>query len=569
MKLELRTVDPRILRFNPNNPRRTKSTREADAMLEASIKALGYLLQPPTVYEDEKGLEIKYGERRVRAALRLEFPEIPILVAPRDEKADAMAAVVENVARDPLPPVDQWRGVEKLIALDWTEDAIAMALALPLRTIRKLRLLANIHPSMLDQMTKGDIPDERRLRIIAAASQQEQAQVWKKRKPKKNETADWHQIATALEKRRLSASVARFGDELAQAYGIAWSEDLFEQASEDNRYTTNVEAFFGAQQEWLGNNLPARGIILTEDQYGNPALPKGAERLYGKPGKTDYTGWYVNARTGAVESIAYRSRPEIKAKGKTKRDGAPAPRPPLTQKGAAMLGDLRTDALHQALREAPVESETLLALMALAFGSQNVSVTSPSNERPSFRSGRTEAVVPLIVDGALTVDGRAIAKAAREMLAGVLSCRENASKSGVSATLAGAALGADDFLPNFATADFVVCMSREEVERVAREARVPLRTKLKDTRADLVAHFAKERFIPDMARFLPTAAELKKITDYQVIDADDTQDDAEDGAQAVTGEDGLGEEHADDAFDEAGGDDPSEDEDGFQREAAE
>ena len=52
----------------------------------------------------------------------------------------------------------------------------------------KLRLLANVLPSMLDQMAKGDMPDERQLRTIAAASIAEQKEVWKAHKPKKNET---------------------------------------------------------------------------------------------------------------------------------------------------------------------------------------------------------------------------------------------------------------------------------------------------------------------------------------------------------------------------------------------
>ena len=78
--------------------------------------------------------------------------------------------MVENIAREPLNPVDQWRGIERLVALGWTEESIALALALPARQVRKLRLLANVLPAMLDQMAKGDMPGEPQLRVIAAAS---------------------------------------------------------------------------------------------------------------------------------------------------------------------------------------------------------------------------------------------------------------------------------------------------------------------------------------------------------------------------------------------------------------
>ena len=43
-------------------------------------------------------------------------------------------------------------------------------------------------------------------------------------------------------------------------------------------------------------------------------------------------------------------------------------RPDVTQKGVAMIGDLRTDALHQALADMPIEDDTLFGMLILAFG---------------------------------------------------------------------------------------------------------------------------------------------------------------------------------------------------------
>src|SRR6185437_9541248 len=142
---------------------------------------------------------------------------------------------------------------------------------------------------------------------------------------------------------------------------------LFAPAGEDGRYTTNVEGFFGAQQEWLQDNLPERGTLLPSDEFGRAQLPKKAEHVYGKPGKHDLGGHYLDPHSGEVRTIAYRI-PEPK-KPKTGEpaatpDAGSAPtrtRPDVTQKGSAMIGDLRTDALHQALREAAIDDVTLLA----------------------------------------------------------------------------------------------------------------------------------------------------------------------------------------------------------------
>jgi ParB family chromosome partitioning protein len=163
-------------------------------------------------------------------------------------------------------------------------------------------------------MARGDMPNEQQLRTIAASSQEEQAEVWKKYKPKKQDPqASWWDIARALTKTGMLAKDASFGEELATAYGIVWQEDLFAPADQDGRYTTDVEAFLGAQQEWLSNNLPRRGAVIEVNDWGQPKLPAKASQVYGKPGKGDNTGWYINPRDDFVQSVAY-GLPETKKK---------------------------------------------------------------------------------------------------------------------------------------------------------------------------------------------------------------------------------------------------------------
>ena len=147
-------------------------TPQADALLLATIKAVG-IVQPPVITPEAdggNGYVIQAGHRRVKQAIAADLEEIAVLVDEPERRSGAMRSLIENIAREPLNPVDQWRAIERLVALGWTEEAIGVALALPVRQIRKLRLLANVLPAMLDQMAKGDMPDERSLRIIAAAS---------------------------------------------------------------------------------------------------------------------------------------------------------------------------------------------------------------------------------------------------------------------------------------------------------------------------------------------------------------------------------------------------------------
>jgi len=559
---ELRSIDPRTLQSNPNNPRRTPASPAMDEQLLASIRAVG-IIQPPCVTPKGDGLMIVVGNRRVKAAIAAELPAIDVLVCDADEAADAMRSVSENLIRASMSSVDIWRAIERLEAQGWNEQAIADALALPVRTVRRLKLLAHLHPAMLDVMAQGSMPNEEQLRTIALAPREEQAQVWKRHKPKKAQPdVAWHEVARALAKRRMPASAAKFGDDLAKAYGIVWEDDLFAPAGEDSRTTTNVEGFFGAQQEWLQNSLPERGTLLPVDDYGHGQLPKKAERVYSKPGKTDLVGHYIDPRSGEIETVVYRL-PDAKKAGKPTggkngggtavaggRDGDDAPivrtRPDVTQKGVAMIGDLRTEALHQALADMPIEDDTLLGMLILAFGANNVTVESGSGLRGDDR----QAICRTLAEGGvLTADRDLLRLAARRMLIGVLSCRENRSQSGAFARIAGETIGASTRLPNMATEAFLTCLSRPALETAARAAGVNVAPRAVHTRERMIKRFKDGSFVYPGALFRLTPEELAAALERRPArsgwanppttgdgaDAEDGDTDPEDGGE---GEDG-------------------------------
>ncbi|TJW91317.1 MAG: plasmid partitioning protein [Mesorhizobium sp.] len=562
--MHLIKVDPRALKENPDRTRQTKSSPQADALLLATIKAVG-IVQPPIVaaeVDGGNGYIITAGHRRVKQAIAAGLEEIEVLVEEAAGDNGAMRSMIENVAFSPLNPVDQWRAIERLVALGWTEEAIGVALAQPLRQIRKLRLLANVLPAMLDHMARGDMPNESQLRTIASASLEDQRQVWKKHKPSKADPqVSWWSVAQGLTKTRMYARDASFGDDLAQAYGIAWVEDLFAPADEDSRYTTDVEAFLGAQQEWMTNNLPRKGMLVEVNGWGQPELPKKAERVYGKPAKSDCTAMYLD-RDGKVQSVHYRLPEAKKAKAKgdsgAGTDGADdagivsASRPDVTRKGIEMIGDLRTDALHEALARAPIEDDTLMALLVLAFAGQNVSVASGARDISYFGAASLgeHAARLFNPEGVLEFDMDELRAAVRSLLIDVLSCRENRSNSGIVARVAGDAIGADDFLANMGSEEYLSCLSRSALEASCKDTPVLPRQKVKDTRAALVEHFREGRFVHPAALFAPDRAKLSSWLT----------------SKAATGEDDSG-EHAEDpqAAEDAGG---AEREDAF-REAAE
>lgn len=533
---QLRTVDPRVLIANPNNPRQVSASPGMDEQLRASIRAIG-IIQPPIIRESGEQLIISAGHRRIAAAIDIGLEAIEVLVTDHDEVNSAMASLSENLIRASMNSVDIWRAIERLEAQGWNEQAIADALALPLRTVRRLKLLAHVHPPMLEAMARGDMPGDEQLRTIAAASPEDQAQVWKKLKPRKNEPASWYEISRALKRRRIPATMARFDDDLAAKYGIVWDEDLFAPGDEDSRYTTDVEAFFGAQQEWLENHLPKNAVILPIDDNGHPSLPKGAQKLYGKPAKGDITGYYVDPHTAQVVTIAYRpAETKTPAKAKNKQDASNAAesepeteetakqRPDVTQKGEAMIGDFQTDALHEALSQQNLADLQLMAYLVMALAGKNVDIRTGQGTRYSARHA---IVRPLVNQTALTMDADVIRQSARAMLAHTLSCRVQFSNSGIVAQIVGHDSGADRHLPNMATEEFLSCLSRQALERVAKTTGALLGPRVKDTRAAIIKHLEGQTWRYPQACFAPDQEAIDDAFDTHSWERDDEDGSAE------------------------------------------
>lgn len=111
----LRTLRLSEIRANPYQPRQEFRAEEL-ADLEASLRANG-LLQPITVRPAPKGsgYELIAGERRFRAATRLGWSEIPALVREVDDRTLLTLAMIENLQRADLDPIEEADGYQRLI----------------------------------------------------------------------------------------------------------------------------------------------------------------------------------------------------------------------------------------------------------------------------------------------------------------------------------------------------------------------------------------------------------------------------------------------------------------------
>lgn len=124
-----RTLPVEFLTPGRFQPRRRFAEQEIDA-LAASIREKG-MLQPILVRPiDDSGrkYEIVAGERRWRAAQRAQLHEVPVIVRLLDDRAALEVAIVENVQRESLAPLEEAEGYERLLnEFGYTQEALASA----------------------------------------------------------------------------------------------------------------------------------------------------------------------------------------------------------------------------------------------------------------------------------------------------------------------------------------------------------------------------------------------------------------------------------------------------------
>ena len=140
------------IRPNPLQPRKEFVPAEL-AELEASIRANG-LLQPITVRPAGAGFELIAGERRFRAMQRIGWTEVPAIIRDIDDKALLTLAMVENLQRSDLNPLEEAEGYQQLISqFSLTQQEVADAVGKDRSTVANtLRLLAL--PSVVRRMVR-------------------------------------------------------------------------------------------------------------------------------------------------------------------------------------------------------------------------------------------------------------------------------------------------------------------------------------------------------------------------------------------------------------------------------
>jgi len=135
------------IRPNPQQPRE-HFNEESLAALAESIREVG-VLQPVLVRAGGDGFELIAGERRWRAARRIGLQTIPAIVRTADDAAMLQQAIIENVQREELNPLEEAAAYQQLIEdFSLTHDDVAVRVGKSRTTITNTLRLLQLPPAI-------------------------------------------------------------------------------------------------------------------------------------------------------------------------------------------------------------------------------------------------------------------------------------------------------------------------------------------------------------------------------------------------------------------------------------
>ena len=152
-KIKIIDIEP-----NKNQPRRNFNNESIDELAE-SIKTYG-VIQPIIVTPKGKYYEIIAGERRWRAAKKAGLEEMPCIVREDTEKRNKEIALIENIQREDLNPIEKARSFRELMdEYGLTQQELSDTLGISRSALANTVRLLNLDPRVIELTIQGKITE--------------------------------------------------------------------------------------------------------------------------------------------------------------------------------------------------------------------------------------------------------------------------------------------------------------------------------------------------------------------------------------------------------------------------
>jgi len=181
MKKALHEVDVALIDPNPYQPR-LEMDSEAFEELKKSVQEKG-IIQPIAIRPSLDGrYQMIAGERRLKAAIAVGLKWIPsyIINITNDEEMLEMA-LIENVQREHLNPIDLANGYQRLIdEVKLTQEEVAEKIGKDRATVANVIRLLKLPEPIQDSIRKGEIREGHARALLGLTDMSRQLELWKK-----------------------------------------------------------------------------------------------------------------------------------------------------------------------------------------------------------------------------------------------------------------------------------------------------------------------------------------------------------------------------------------------------
>lgn len=162
---------------NESQPRKTFNKEKLEE-LARSIKTHG-VIQPIVVRKQGSHYEVVAGERRWRAARIAGLSEVPCIVRELTDEQNMLVAIIENVQREDLNPIEEARGIRAMIEdYELTQDEVAKAVSKSRPYITNALRMLKLPDAVLDMVSAGKL-SAGHARAILSAKEEEQTEIAK------------------------------------------------------------------------------------------------------------------------------------------------------------------------------------------------------------------------------------------------------------------------------------------------------------------------------------------------------------------------------------------------------
>lgn len=201
---------------------RTKFSEEALAELEASIREFG-ILQPLLVRPMSDGsYKIVAGERRYRAARRAELKEVPVIIKSLTDAEAAAIALIENLQREDLNPIEEAAGIRKLIEeYGLTQEETAERLSKSRPAIANALRLLSLPKDVAKMVEDGLLSAGHARALLGLENEEEISDIAKEIVEKQLSVRQTEQLVKALKKPKKAEKVKKSRDKFYDEVELA------------------------------------------------------------------------------------------------------------------------------------------------------------------------------------------------------------------------------------------------------------------------------------------------------------------------------------------------------------